>query len=107
VNQDKIQFLQWLINRLHYKYNCSSDNAIIIKLTEIIEYLQLPINVEISDLDLDKIINQYYVDYTLDRCDDMTFGFSENERIIFRKNIRSIIKDVINKNIPKDFLIKG
>jgi hypothetical protein len=43
----------------------------------------------------------------LDKCDDMQIGFSDEERITFRNNIKNIVTDIINNNIPKDFLIKG
>ncbi len=108
MNQDKIEFIEWLINRMQFKYNCSRDDIIISQLLEIIEFLKpKPFHLSLSDIDLDKILSRYYVDFMLDKCDDMQIGFSDEERITFRNNIKNIVTDIINNNIPKDFLIKG
>lgn len=108
MNQEKIQFIQWLINRLQFKYNCKPNDIIIQKLDEIIKALQpQPIHINISNLSLDKILSKYYVDFMLDKCEDMNVGFTDNERVSFRNNIKNIVRDIVNKNIPKDFLIKG
>jgi hypothetical protein len=93
---------------MQFKYNCDPNDVIVQELSSIIELLKpKPINVSISDGDLDKILSQYYVDFMLDKCEDIKIGFTEQERISFRNNIKNIIKDIVNKNIPKDFLIKG
>ena len=78
------------------------------QLNEIIEILKpRPIYVQISDADLDKIISKYYIDFMLEKSNEMNIGFTNEERIKFRDNIKRILKDIVNKNIPKDFLIKG
>ena len=108
MNRDKIEFIGWLINRLQFKHNCDPEDVIIQQLRSIIETLkQKPIHISISDNDLDKILSKYYADFTLDKCEDMQLGFTEEERTNFRNNIKSIVRDIVNKNIPKDFLIKG
>jgi hypothetical protein len=94
---------------MQYKYLCSSNDPIVKKLIHTIAVLKKPqtVDINITDLDLDKILSKYYADFTLDKCEDMQLGFTNTERINFRNNIKSIVADIVNKNIPKDFLIKG
>lgn len=108
MNQDRIEFIEWLINRMQFKYSCSSNDMIVSKLLDIIEALKAQkFTIDLSDTDLDKILSKYYVDFMLDKCDDMNMGFTNEERTTLRNNIKNIITDIINNNIPKDFLIKG
>lgn len=108
MHQDNIEFIEWLINRMQFKYNCTSNDVIISKLLDIIETLKpQEFKIDLTDTDLDKILSKYYADFMLDKCDDMNIGFSNEERTMFRNNIKNIVMDIINKNIPKDFLIKG
>lgn len=105
---DKIKFLQWLYNRLIYKYNYNVDDNVIIQLKQIIEYIKPKIYcTDITDEDLDKILAGYYIDYNLDACNEMKIGFTDSDRIKLRKQIKEIVNDVVNKRASKEILIKG
>jgi len=108
VNQEKIRFLEWLKKRMIHKYGCHQDDAIVINLSKIIDNLTPKQYIcDIDNHSLDKIIAKYWTDFNLDASSDIDIGFSENERIKLRDNIKNIVCDIINKNIPEDFTIKG
>jgi hypothetical protein len=108
VNQEKIKFLEWLKRRMHFKYGCAHDDSIIISLTQIIDFLRPKKYIcDIDNSSLDKIISKYWIDFNLDRADDINLGFSEKDRVKLRNDIKNIVSDIINKNVPKDFTIKG
>lgn len=104
-----ITFLKWLYNRLVYRYNLAESDNICTSLKNIIHKVLCPININLSNSDLDKIISKYYVDFNLDKqiLDiNCNIGFTHEERIKLRNTIRSLVKDIINIDVPKDFLIK-
>ena len=108
MNQDKIRFLEWLKRRMHHKYGCGLNDDIITNLTEVMELLKTrTYSYEIDDHSLDKIISRYWVDFNLDHSPDINIGFSEKDRIRLRKDIKNIVCDILNKNIPQDFTLKG
>ena len=90
--EDKIKFLDWLINRLVYKHAYSEKDIIIQTLKEIklsYHYSQ------ISDSQLDQIIIKYYPDFHMDLAEDINIGYTDNQRNSFRKTIRSILQDIL------------
>ena len=46
----------------------------------------------------------YYADYNLEKEENL--GFSEEDKKELKSFIKSLIKDVLNKNFPKDNIIK-
>jgi hypothetical protein len=102
--QDNSIFLYWLMNRLRYKHNYSVNDPVIVELSTIMKSMQNQELIDIQDSDLDKIISKYYIDFFLDKTEDFNVGYSENERSVFRTNIRSIVSDIINKDIPKNYI---
>ena len=103
---NKIRFVNWLINRLVHKHGYSTQNSIILALYELTKTIKEP-TIDIDDDSLDKIISKYYVDFNLEKSDDLNIGYSNDERIKLRSCIRMLINDVIKNDIPKDFTIKG
>jgi hypothetical protein len=102
---DKQQYLLWLIQRMLYKYG--EPKGLVKPLYDIIESLKpKPYSLDILDSDLDRIIAKYYMDFNLDSSEDSNIGFSEDQRKELRQCIKSLVADVINKNIPKDNVIK-
>ena len=104
---NEIRFLNWLINRLVYKHQYTTNDIIITELYNLIKTIQSPPIISIKDADLDKIISKYYVDFNLEKSEDMNIGYSEEERKQLRLSIKMLIDDVIHKNVPKNFTIKG
>ena len=104
---DQINFLNWLYNRFHYKYNYPKDSFILYAIDCIIQDIKpKPYIVDISQEDLDKILSKYYVDFNLDRTSEMNIGFSNVDRQNLRTHTKNIVNDVVNKIIPQDILIK-
>lgn len=102
---NKEQYLLWLIQRMLYKHGESKE--LVKPLYDIIEYLKPKVyTLDISDSDLDRIIAKYYVDFNLDACEDSNIGFSEDQRKELRRCIKGLMVDVLNRNIPKDNIIK-
>jgi hypothetical protein len=94
---EDITYLEWLFNRLLYKYR---DNPIYINKTkDILQKIKNP-QVDINDTSLDKILAKYFIDFNLDKEDNI--GYNNEDRIRLRLTIRSIIKDIVTNNIPDD-----
>jgi hypothetical protein len=90
-----IEFVDWLINRLVYKYGHDKNDDIISSLLGIKSRLHWK-PVEIKDIDLDQIIGKYFIDFNLDKLDEIKIGYSEEDRQFLRSSIRSIVSDIIN-----------
>ena len=102
--QDSKLFLTWLSKRLRYKHNYSPNDAIITSIESLIKNLDEDTVIDISDRDLDIIISKYYADFLLDKTEDFRVGYSQEERNDFRSNIKCIISDIVNKNIPTHYI---
>lgn len=85
-----------------HKY--SANDPVIIELSNMISSINDYKFLDIGDNDLDKIISKYYIDFLLDKTDDLKIGYSQDERLEFRNNIKSIIADIVNKNIPTNYI---
>lgn len=94
-----ISFIGWLINRLIYKHRYDRNDATIVSLQELKTKLAQPHKIDISERDLDKIIQKYYVDFFFQKDGDI--GFTEEDRKKLRKTIINIADDIINKDIPR------
>lgn len=93
--------LEWIANRLSYKFGDSPNSWHIIYLADISSRIKDQ-DIQISDKDLNKILAKYYIDFFLEKTD--TCGFTEDERIIMRATIKNICKDVINKEISNPLI---
>jgi hypothetical protein len=102
-----IQFLIWLKSRLINIYGLDNEDIIVKNLEQIIDKLNSPFELNIDDDSFDKILSQYYADFFLEKDYTVSFGFSEKEREKLRADIKNIICDVANKNIPKEPIIRG
>lgn len=95
MSEDRISFIQWLINRLLYKHHYTANDATIEALSNLKDYLSKQLIVDIDNSILDTIISKYYVDFNLDKTEDLSFGFSDEERQNLRQIIRKITSDII------------
>lgn len=99
-------FICWLQQRLIHKHNYNIADPIIINLEKLKELFGSKSNsINISDYDLDMILGKYYVDFHLDKIDDLNIGFTESDRKQLRYTIRRILHDIINEQIPSKSLI--
>lgn len=103
--KDKIEFLNWIINRLIYKHGYDENDHSIFQLREIIKELGKPIEIELSDREFDLVLQKYFVDFHLDKCDD-GLGYTFKEREKLRLDMKNLVLDVVNKNVPNSPLIK-
>lgn len=101
-----INFLEWLSKRLIFRHGYLEYDDVIQKLKKCIDDITI-IDIKISDDDLDKIISRYYADFYLEKTEDLNLGYTQTERKRLRQDIKSIVIDVITKNIPKEPIVKG
>lgn len=87
------KFLEWLKNRLLHKHMYSLDDDVIQSINNLQDKL-LYKPIQINDVTLDSIISKYYVDFNLDKTEDLNIGYYEKDRIFIRAATRSIIDDV-------------
>ena len=102
-----VHFLRWLISRLIYRYSYIRSDSIIFRIENVIQKLLTAPKPDVTDVELEKIISKYYVDFYLDKGDTLNIGYTKQERDTLREQIRCLVIDVMAKNIPKDTLIKG
>ena len=107
LEKKELNFLDWLIKRLVFKHGYSRDNIIIRSLYKIFIKHSGPFSVDIDKKQLDLILSKYYADFYLDDCGDLNIGYSEYDRDEIRKRTIEMVNDIINKNVPKEPLIKG
>jgi hypothetical protein len=81
--------------------------VVIKSLDQLSYHLSNSIGRDLTDDEWDRIIEKYYADYNMDYSEDMGLGFDKNSRYKLRNNLKNLVQDVINHNVPKDFLIKG
>lgn len=107
MKKDQIEFIGWLAQRLIHKHLYHHDDLIVSKLNKIQQELLQDRGCDVNDTELDMIISRYYIDFNLDKSEDFSVGFSDDERKKLRTTIRSIVDDILNKRIYKEPLIKG
>lgn len=84
-----MKFLQWLHLRLMNKYHEESD--IVMQLKDILEN-HVIISKKISPKYIDSICTKHFIDFEMEKCPDLSFGFSEEERA----RLRNFALDIIN-----------
>lgn len=62
--------------------------------------------IQLSTLEIDKIISQYFVDFNLTKDETLNIGYTDKERDRLRNDIMSIAIDFYKQNVPKENLIK-
>lgn len=106
MDRNSIIFLSWLYSRLLYKHKYSIDDPVLVQLDKIIKDLKEQIE-PIDKESLVKILSKYYIDFNLDYCETFPIGYTEQNREKLIETTLNIIDDVINKKVPKDYIIKG
>jgi hypothetical protein len=92
-NVDKA-FLQWLTNRLIYKYQ-EKDNQVLDRIQTLIKCKHI-IDTIIDDKIVEKICKKYHADWSFDDS-ELNFGHSDESREQIRSHTKNIIKDYINE----------
>jgi hypothetical protein len=95
-----ILYLEWLFNRLLYRFKDKEEYVKAGK--NILKKIKRP-TIEMNDSGLDKILSKYFIDFNLEKTEHI--GYSEKDRQNLRNNIRLIIQDIIDKKFPKDLEI--
>lgn len=97
MNHNINQLLSWLKNRCLIKYHEHPTSDTIVNLNKIHTTIQKIAECQLSQIDLDTIINKYYFDFHIDKCDDndINIGFSDADRQLLRHNIIHIYKNII------------
>lgn len=108
MNAKEIEFLEWLSKRLIFKHKYADNDETILKIKSIInndneKYKNI---LDINSNDLDLILSKYYVDWFLDKSEDLNIGYSHEDRLKIKEHIIDIVKDIISNNIPKESIIK-
>lgn len=84
-----MKFLYWLILRLKNKYK--EDNTVVLQLQDILDNYTI-ISKKISPSYIDNICKKHFIDFDMEKCSDLSFGFSEEER----SKLRNFALDIIN-----------
>jgi len=101
LDSQEVSYLGWILNRLNYKFK--DHSTVISKFKRILDKINTN-EIVIDDYDLDKILPRYYADYNLQKEENL--GFSEEDKKELKSFVKSLIKDVLNKNFPKENIIK-
>jgi len=97
LNLRDIMYLEWILNRLLYKFQ--DDKKYIDTAKKIINKIKSP-KIFIADDNLNKILSKYFIDFNLEKTEHI--GYSEKDRQNLRNSIRSIVQDIIDNKFPKD-----
>ena len=90
-----MQFLSWLYLRLKNKYH--EDNTVLHELENLIKEYRL-IQKKIIPSFIDDICKKHFVDFDMDKSEDLHFGFSEQDRARYRNFVIDIIGQLQEKN---------
>jgi hypothetical protein len=89
INIDEIIYIEWVFNRLCYRFKDSHFD--INKAKNILKKIKSP-NLHIEDKELEKIIAKYYQDFYLEK--ELNIGFTEQERKELRLFVKNLFKDI-------------
>jgi hypothetical protein len=89
-----MEFLKWLLMRLQYKHK--ENNDIILTFKNILQN-SIIISNKIDPKYIDTICAKHFIDFNMEKCDDLSFGYTEEER----SKLRSFALDIINGLIHK------
>lgn len=93
-------FLLWLSNRLVHKHGYAINSDIVEKINDMV----MRDTFSIKEHDLDLIISKYYPDFLLDKTNNINIGYSNDERKSLRLIVRSLVKDIIEENLPQNII---
>jgi hypothetical protein len=100
ISLKEILYLEWIFNRLVYRFN--DDKFDLETSKKILGKIKKP-NFNIDDDKLDKIISKYYIDFYLDKQNNI--GYTHTERSNLRLMIRNLVDDIIHKRVPEQHTI--
>lgn len=87
-----MNLVKWLYARLKNKYH--EDEEVLLRLNYFMANYRVVKNKVNNDY-IDSICKKHFVDYDMEKCEEFTFGFTEQERDKFR----TFAIDLIN-NLP-------
>lgn len=89
------EFLDWIYNRLKFRY---SEQEYVLSIMKYITDKYTLINKEnkLSDEMIYKICRKYYIDFDIDKSPELNIGYTDKERAEIKKFIVSIIEDSYN-----------
>lgn len=98
-NKEFKDFLQWIKNRLVFRYK-ESDPEIITALNCLINNHYFVLNHLIKEKDITPICKKYYADFELDKPEnthdkDFAIGYTETERQKIKEFITNVGKDLL------------
>ena len=85
--------LNWILLRLKNKHKETPD--IVQLLENIIKNTKIIDRNKVNDIYIDNILSQHFPDYKLDKCDEFTFGFTEDQRNLHRTIARQIVEGLV------------
>lgn len=99
-NKELIDFVDWICNRLRFKYKETIDTDTVNKFDKIKSILgSKNINIRLSQDQLDNILCKYYADFYMDSCDNVNIGYTDTQRDSIRQSIMSISKEILEASL--------
>lgn len=89
MNITQKNFIDWLGNRLEYKYN---ENKEILQALQVLKDNFIFVPKKINTKFVDEICKKHYVDFDMEKSPDLNMGFTEGDRM----RIRNFVLDVIS-----------
>jgi hypothetical protein len=92
-----VKDISWLKNRIKFKYQESNDSKMLSIVEKLNNTLDKFIDINIDEKNIDKIITKYMLgfDTIKDPSDSFSYGYTEQERLETRNNIKNITSDLI------------
>lgn len=88
-----MNILNWIVLRLKNKYKENSD--VLQLLQNIVKDNKIIDKNKLNNTYIDNILSQHFPDYKLDRCEEFTFGFTEDQRDVQRTIAREIVEGLV------------
>lgn len=99
-----LELLDWISNRLLYKYRESEEAEIFQKIQTIKNYIidRSEISLDINKEQLDTILVKYYADFYLDSSDYVQIGYTEDQRNGIRNSVLSMAKEILDCSLNNE-----
>lgn len=93
-----LETIDWISNRLLYKYKEKQESEIFTKIGLVKSYILSKNNHKISltKNQLDDILSKYYADFYLDGSDDLKIGYTEKQRDDIRSSVLCMAQDILD-----------
>jgi hypothetical protein len=88
-----MNILNWIVLRLKNKYKENPD--VLQLLQNIVKDNKVIDKNKLNNTYIDNILSQHFPDYKLDKCEEFTFGFTEDQRDVQRTIAREIVEGLV------------